>query len=144
MKKLILVAVLLVAVLLLSWWAKSANFSPFAMMQSFQQVKGASTQQTTATVAQSPTPIPVEIIITVTPNGFVPDVIMISPGTKITWINKTPNTANISSDPQDAYQQLNLGDFGENGSVSQTFPTAGRYHYDNGKNPVQKGVLVVK
>lgn len=144
MKKLIFVALLLVAVLLVSWWAKSANFSPFTMMQSLQQVKGASTQQQTATVTLTPTQIPVEIIITVTPNGFVPDVIMISPGTKITWVNKTPNTANITSDPQGAYQQLNLGDFGQNGSVSQVFPTAGRYRYANGKNPQQKGVLVVK
>jgi len=88
--------------------------------------------------------IPVEILITVTPNGFVPDVIMIAPGTKITWVNKSGNTANITSDPQDTYTQLNLGDFGQNSSVSLIFSTAGRYHYYNNKNPLQKGTLVVK
>lgn len=136
-------AVLLIVVLLVSWWAKGANFDPFTMLHSFQQVKGAATQTPTV-VTQSPTPIPVEIIITLTPNGFVPDAIMITPGTKITWINKTPFPANISSDPQAAYPLLNLGDFGQNNSLSQVFPTAGRYQYINGKNTTQKGILVVK
>lgn len=90
------------------------------------------------------TPIPVEILITVTPNGFVPDVIMIAPNTKITWVNKSSVVANVTSDPQNAYTQLNLGDFGQNSSVSLTFGAAGRYHYYNSKNPLQKGTLVVK
>lgn len=144
MKKLIFVAVLLVVVLLLSWWAKGANFSLFTMMQGITRPQEATQSATPNHNIPTTTPIPVEIIITVTPNGFVPDVIMISPNTKITWINKTPLTANVTSDSQNAYAPLNLGDFGQNGSVSQIFPKAGRYSYYNAKSPTQKGTLVVK
>lgn len=143
MRKLILVALLLVAVLLLSWWARAANFNLAGMLSSMHpQVQSAPLPSHTP--SNTPTPIPVEIIVTVTPSGFVPDVLMISAGTKITWINKSSTTANISSDPQNAFAQLNLGDFGDNGSLSLTFTTSGRYHYDNGKNPSQKGTIVVK
>lgn len=115
------------------------------MMQHFSppQVVVNQPKVTQATTA-SPTPLPIEIIITLTPNGFVPDVIMINPNTKITWINKTPFTANVSSDSENNNTQFSLGDFGENGSVSQSFPKAGRYSYYNTKNPGQKGTLVVK
>lgn len=114
------------------------------MIHSLPEVKGVQTTAGTTTVPATPTTVPVEIIITVTPNGFVPDVLMIDRNTKITWINKSGTTANISSDPQNANAFLNLGDFGENGSVSVTFPQPGRYHYFNNRNPLQKGTMVVK
>lgn len=144
MRKLILIALLLVAVLLLSWWAKGQNFNPFSMMQTVTHPSVATTSAQPDAPKITPTPIPVEILITVTPNGFVPDVIMISPNTKITWVNKSGAITNVTSDPQNAYTQLNLGDFGQNASMSLVFPTAGRYHYYNNKNPMQKGTLVVK
>src|SRR5260221_12935927 len=129
MKKLVLVALLLGVVLLLSWWARVANFSVFTMMQNVVHPKVATSSalpvQTTHLGDLTPTPIPVEILITVTPNGFVPDVIMISPNTKITWVNKSGAIANITSDPQNTYTSLNLGDFGQNASLSLLFPTAG-------------------
>lgn len=114
------------------------------MVQGLSHPTTASSSATPAGLSPTLTTIPVEILITVTPNGFVPDVIMISPNTKITWVNKTPFTANISSDPQNAYTSLNLGDFGENGSVSLVFPHEGRFHYENAKNAGQKGTIVVK
>src|SRR5579872_6319997 len=145
MKKLILVALLLIVVLLISWWARGANFSIFTMMQDFTHPTSATPSATlSATGAPTATPIPVEILITITPNGFVPDVIMISPNTKITWVNKTPFTATIASDPQNAYTPLNLGDVGQNASVSLIFPKDGRFNYENAKNASQKGTLVVK
>jgi|SRR5579872_2506023 len=147
MKKLILVALLLIVVLLISWWARGANFSIFTMMQDFTHPTSATPSATihpSVNSGQAPTPIPVEILITITPNGFVPDVIMISPNTKITWVNKTPFTATIASDPQNAYAPLNLGDVGQNASVSLIFPNDGRFNYENAKNPTQKGTLVVK
>lgn len=144
MKKLILVAILLVLVLLLSWWAKGANFSIFTMLQNAIRPPVATQSASPNAPKIIPTSIPVEILITVTPNGFVPDVLMITPGTKITWVNKSSTTANVSSDPVSAYSQLNLGDFGQNNSVSLTFLGSGRYNYINNKNPQQKGTLVVK
>lgn len=114
------------------------------MMQGLTKPATPPTVAGAATQAVTPTPIPVEILITITPNGFVPDVIMISPNTKITWVNKTPNIATINSDPQDAFAQLNLGDVSQNGSVSLVFTHAGRFHYVNSKNPAQKGTIVVK
>lgn len=141
MRKLFIVTAILVAILVFVWWAKSTNFSPFSFASTFPRTTG--TLGVTSNTA-IPTPLPVEIIITVTPNGFVPDALMISPNTKITWINKSGNTAGISSDPQNAYTDLNLGDFGENSSVSLTFTRSGRYHYLNGQNSTQKGTLVVR
>lgn len=144
MKKLIFVFVLLVAVLIFSWWAKSVNFNPLSLASAFPQVKGASTTATVEPTKTTPTPIPVEIIITITPNGFVPDALMITSNTKITWVNKSGTTASIASDPENAFTDLNLGDLWENSSVSLTFTKPGRYHYLNSKNPLQKGTLIVK
>lgn len=139
-----MVVVLLLAVLVLSWWAKGTNFNFIALMQNLNHPQPAASAAPTNQAAATPTPIPVEILITVTPNGFVPDAIMIARNTKITWVNKTPSTVNVTSDPQGAYSPLNLGDFDQNGSVSLVFTTVGRYHYYNNKNPNQKGTIIVR
>lgn len=113
------------------------------MMQSITP-KTATTSAVATTKAPTATPIPEEILITITPNGFVPNALMISPNTKITWVNKSTTSASIASDPQNAYPALNLGDVGMNSSISLLFTQPGRYTYENGKNPLQKGVLIVK
>ncbi len=90
--------------------------------------------------------VPVEILITVTPYGFVPGVITITSGTKITWVNKSGSDANISSDPHPThtnYPLLNLGTFGMNSSVSLTFSKVGRFGYHNHLTPAQHGIIIV-
>lgn len=144
MRKLILVVLLLAAVLLISWWAKGANFNLSSMIQGFPHTQIASNSALPTTQKVSPTLVPIEILITITPNGFVPDVIMIDVNTKITWVNKSGATANVSSDPANIYPALNLGDVGQNGSTSLLFSKPGRYHYANNKNLTQKGTLVVR
>ena len=113
------------------------------MMQSITP-KTATPSAAMALQAPTATPIPEEILITITPSGFVPNALMISPNTKITWVNKSTTTARIISDPQNAYPQLNLGNVDINNSVSLLFTQPGRYTYQNGNNSLQKGVLVVK
>lgn len=150
MKKLYFAGAGIVLLLLFSIWAKSANFNLRTMMQTSMQPINSTGSASTTTNPSFPkaTPtIPIEILITVTPNGFVPDVITISPGTKITWVNKAGTDANISSDPHPSnisYPSLNLGDFGFNNSVSFIFPQAGRFGYHNSVNPSQHGTIVVR
>lgn len=118
------------------------------MMQT--SLKTLTPTRTIGTAKQSlPQTIPtitVEILITVTSNGFVPDVITVAPGTKITWVNKSGSDANVSSDPHPThtnYPELNLGNFWNNGSVSLIFTKTGRFGYHNHLNPNQHGIIVV-
>ncbi len=142
MKKIVFVIIILILVLLFFWWARNTKFNLIPLATSLSREKNASTSG--MPTINTPTTIPVEIIITITPNGFVPDSLMINKGTKITWVNKSGLTANISSYPESAFPALNLGDIWENSSVSLTFTTPGRYHYLNGKNALQKGTLIVR
>lgn len=137
---------LLVAILVFSAWAKTANFNAVELFKNFGKttIPTTTTDQQVKGVAATPTPVPIEILVTLTPNGFVPDVIMIAPNTKITWVNKSATLATLASDPQDLHPELNLGDFDQNASVSYTFFNAGRYNYQNSKIPSQKGTIVVK
>jgi plastocyanin len=93
------------------------------------------------TIAPSPT-IMTEILITITPHGFVPDVIMIEKGTKITWVNKSGYSASIASPTN--YAPLNLGSINLNNSVSLIFTTKGRYSYANQNNPSETGTIIVE
>lgn len=145
MKKLYFAGLGIVLLLLFSVWAKNANFNLRSMMQTPLQTL-APTGAGTSLPHATPT-IPVEILITITPNGFVPDGITITTGTKITWVNKSSSEANISSDPHPThtnYSALNLGNVGNNGSLSLIFPKAGRFGYHNHLNPAQHGTIVVQ
>lgn len=139
MKKLVFATLGLIVLLIFSVWAKNANFNLKNLSTTSILPTGIPTTTNDKKIVATPT-IPIEILITVTPNGFVPDVIMITPGTKITWVNKSGTTANIKSD---SYTQLNLGNFSQNNSVSFTFSTGGRFSYYNGTNPTQHGTIVV-
>lgn len=144
MKKLYFAGLGITLLLLFSFWAKNANFNLKTMMQT--SLKSFPISGTQNTLSPTPT-IPVEILITVTPYGFIPNVITIASGTKITWVNKSGSDANVSSDPHPThtnYPQLNLGNFWNNGSVSLVFTKPGRYGYHNHLNPNEHGVIIVQ
>lgn len=145
MKKLYFAGAGIALLLLFSLWAKNANFNLRTMMQPMQAVNPTAT--TTTPNPQTGGNVPIEILITITPNGFIPDVIMIKPGTKITWVNKSGKDANINSDPHPAhtnYPSLNLGNFWNNGSVSLIFTQHGRFGYHNDVAPSQHGYIIVQ
>ena len=115
----------------------------------------------TGTVEVSATPIPTsspittatpsetmeEKNVTVNANGFAPQTLKIKAGTKVTWINKSGTTANVSSDNHPThllYPFLNLGSFADESSVSVAFDKSGTYTYHNHLNPSQKGTVIVE
>lgn len=147
MKKLYFAGAGIVLLLLFSLWAKNANFNLSTMMQTSFRPVGTSSATLNPSLPKATPTIPVEILITVTPYGFVPSVITISPGTKITWVNKSGKDANVSSDlhpTHKAYPALNLANFGMNNSVSLVFNQQGRFGYHNEFNPTEHGVIVVR
>ncbi len=88
-----------------------------------------------------------ETTVTVTSSGFSPNLITIKKGTKVIWVNKSGDIANVSSDPHPIhtdYPPLNLNNFNDGGSVSLVFNDAGTYKYHNHLNSSQKGTVVVE
>lgn len=87
-------------------------------------------------------------VINLTPSGFVPQTLMVAPGTRITWINQTNATATVNSDDHPTHLKwpwLNLGNFGPGSSLSTVFPTEpGTYTYHDHFHPQFKGSIVVK
>lgn len=147
MKKLYFAGAGIVLLLLFSIWAKNANFNLSTMMETTFKPVGTPSATLNSSLSKATPTIPVEILITVTPYGFVPSVITISPGTKITWVNKSGTNANVSSDTHPThkiYPALNLGNFGMNSSVSLIFTQVGRFGYHNDVNPAQHGTIVVR
>lgn len=90
----------------------------------------------------NPTSYPIEIYITLTPNGFVPNGLTITKGTRITWINKSGQDATIQ--PTTTIDDFVKNTFGDNSTVSFVFQHSGRIDYINGKNSTQHGLLVVE
>lgn len=88
-----------------------------------------------------------EKMVNLTKAGFEPQTITIKVGTKVTWVNKSGETATINSDPHPTHTLwpfLNLGRFEDGASVSATFDKAGTYTYHNHLNPSQTGTVVVE
>lgn len=90
----------------------------------------------------TPTPFPVEIYITLTPYGFVPNALMVKSGTKITWINKSGIDATVT--PNTHIAGFPTGMLGSNSTQSFTFTTLGRYIYNNQKKSIQTGIIIVE
>lgn len=153
------VLIILIIVLLLAGGAYlllSQNKQPAAVVQptpttAIQQATPSSSPSATTTGTATPSTQPSKpasaTTITVTATGFSPQTITIKAGTKVTWINQSGITANVSSDPHPVhtdYPPLNLGSFANGSSVSLVFDTAGTHGYHNHLNPSQKGTIIVQ
>lgn len=110
-------------------------------------------------VATSPTPFasPVaspsaqpnakETMVNLTKAGFEPGTVKIKVGDKVTWVNKSGQTATVNSDPHPTHTLwpfLNLGTFADGGTLSVTFDKVGTYTYHNHLNPSETGTVVVE
>ncbi|HSX40052.1 MAG TPA: cupredoxin domain-containing protein [Candidatus Saccharimonadales bacterium] len=85
--------------------------------------------------------------VTVTATGFDPQTVTIKAGDKVTWVNKSGDRANVSSDPHPVhtnYPPLNLGSFADGASVSLMFDKPGTYGYHNHLNPSKTGTVIVQ
>lgn len=88
-----------------------------------------------------------EILVTVDQNGFSPNSIAISLGTRVIWTNESEEKVSVNSDiyPTNAlWPFLNLGSFDKDQRVSTVFKKAGVYTYHNQFKPEQKGTVTVK
>jgi len=95
---------------------------------------------------QNVTPNPTTTV-TLTANGFVPQVLTIRRGQTVTWINNSGQQATVNSDPHPthtAYPPLNLGEFNDGDSLSLRFPKPGRYGYHNHFDATQTGTIIVE
>ncbi|HXS15149.1 MAG TPA: hypothetical protein VN711_03410 [Candidatus Saccharimonadales bacterium] len=141
MKKLIFATLGLIVLLLISIVARNANFNIKTLMESNFGLTSSATPSAHINVTESNPTTPVEIYITLTPYGFVPDALMIQKGTKITWINKSGKDATVQMDtPLQDFQSLT---FGNNNTIFYTFSQLGRYGYFNKQIPTQHAVIIV-
>jgi plastocyanin len=88
-----------------------------------------------------------EVTVNVTSAGFDPKTVTVKVGTKVVWVNKSADVANVSSaahPTHQAYPPLNLGDFDDGESVSLIFEEKGEYKYHNHLNPSHTGSVVVE
>lgn len=142
MKKLIFVTLGLIVLLLISIVARNANFNIKTILESNFGLTNTATPSAHITSAEAIPTIPVEIYITLTPYGFVPDALMIQKGTKITWINKSGKDAVVQLDtPLKDFQALT---FGNNNTIFYTFTQTGRYGYSNKQTSTQHAVIIVQ
>ena len=100
-----------------------------------------------ALATPTPTPEPEVVEVEVTSAGFDPQTLIVRTGTEVTWINKSRQMVNISSDLHPThllYPVLNLGNFEAGQSVSLLFDQPGSYKYHNHLKPTVTGVVIVE
>lgn len=93
------------------------------------------------------TPLPREITVKLTKDGFVPNVVTIEMGAAVRWINESGEAnATVNSNPypvNNEHKEMNLGAF--NGStLMHIFTKAGSYGYHNYFHPEWTGTVIVK
>ncbi len=85
--------------------------------------------------------------VTLTANGYEPQTLTIKAGTKVSWINKSGETATVSSDnhpTHELYPFLNLGKFADGESLSVVVEKPGTYTYHNHLNADEKGTIIAE
>lgn len=88
-----------------------------------------------------------ENLVTLTANGYSPKTLTIKVGDTVTWLNKSGEMGNVSSDPHPAHTDfpaLNLGRFGDGEKLTLTFTEAGTHGYHNHLNAEETGTIIVK
>jgi len=91
-------------------------------------------------------PLPKEVTITLTKNGFTPSQVTINIGSAVRWKNKSGAQETVNSDnypTNQLHKELNFGVFSNNSSVVYTFTKPGTYGYHNQLHPSQHGKIIV-
>lgn len=93
-------------------------------------------------------PMPKEVTITLTDQGFTPSEVTIRKGMAVRWINNsTLDKASVNSDDYPTnrlYPELNLGQFNRGSSLVHVFKNNAHYTYHNQFNPKQIGTITVE
>lgn len=93
-------------------------------------------------------PLPTEITVQLTNNGFSPASVTIKSQTAVRWLNSsTDNKASVNSDnypTNKLYPEINLGQFYKGSSLVHIFMKEGTYTYHNQFNPKDTGTIIVE
>ncbi len=88
-----------------------------------------------------------ETKIELTKTGFSPRIVTIKVNEGISWTNKSGVKATINSADHPTHKkfpEINLGEFGNNISLTHIFTKSGRYDFHNHYNPLQSGTIIVE
>lgn len=91
-------------------------------------------------------PLPKEVTVTLTTNGFTPSQVTISVGSAIRWKNESGSQQTVNSDNypiNQLHRELNFGVFNNGSSVTHTFTTPGTFRYHNQFHHEQTGKIIV-
>lgn len=89
-----------------------------------------------------------EVEINITKDGFVPSAIIISKGTKVTWVNTDTGPHRIASNPYPDHTELPSLDskeaLGPETTYTYTFNETGTFGYHDHYQPTTNGTVVVE
>lgn len=85
--------------------------------------------------------------IEITSNGFIPAVVNVTKGTKVTWVNKDRKSHHVASNPHPEHTGTPGLDsrqpIGPDGTYSFTFDKPGTNNYHDHLSPTMNGTVVV-
>ena len=113
----------------------------------WKSVKNAHPVGSSKSSAYQRAPLPKEVNVTLSKNGFSPSKITIYVSTAVRWTNKSGDKQTVNSDyypTNQLHRELNFGIFANDSSVTYTFTKPGTYGYHNQLNPKESGEIVVK
>ena len=114
---------------------------------SWKSVKNTRSVGTNKSSAHQRAPLPKEVTVTLSKNGFSPTQVTINVGSAIRWKNESGSQQTVNSDnypTNQLHRELNFGVFNSRSSVVYTFTKPGTYGYHNQLNPKESGEIVVK
>lgn len=88
-----------------------------------------------------------EVRVSITSDGFVPETVLVTTGTTVTWINEDDELHRVASNPHPTHDDLLGLDSGEaiglGESYSFTFDDPGEFGYHDHLDPETNGTVVV-
>jgi plastocyanin len=110
----------------------------------WKDIKSAHTTATSGSSHREP--LPKEVIITLTKNGFSPSQVTIKVGTAVRWKNESGSQQTVNSDNypmNQLHRELNFGAFNNDSSVVYIFTKPGTYGFHNQFHHEQEGKITV-
>jgi plastocyanin len=84
-------------------------------------------------------PTPTTASVTITSSAFTPNVVTVSIGSSVMWMNKDSGTHSIVADGG----AFGSGALGSGAQYSYMFPSSGTFTYHDGANPSMVGTVTV-
>lgn len=70
-----------------------------------------------------------EVTVVVGDNKYTERIVLVSPGTDVTWVKEGLNRHNVIPSVPDSFMAVETADLDDGGSAARTFDTAGEYAY---------------